>query len=256
MYLYKISVHASNRSGADSDLVSKILHNWRTHYRHNVKYTATLANILLFCLPGTYMKATVTELTKMLQHFEPASKCPPNFATIISKNGYTSLAEVEKLSKTLKLKNSMPKNIVYDLRIHTTGDYWLSTEYATYTIGSRTLEEHVVAINASAHLAKLDSAVFKAVLSQTRDNELTRDSASYASRNSRGTVVVHRPVTAETCMIMGYSFYADKSATWAVYYERFDGRFRILKVEDGQLSDSHLDELKAVVLVKPEIILS
>lgn len=255
MYLYKISAHTSNRSGANSDLISKLLHNWRTHYRHNIKYTATLANILLLCLPGTYMKATVTELTKMLQHYKPAAKSPPNIATIISKNGYTSLAEVEKLSKLFKLENSTPKHIVYDLKIHQTGDYLLATEYATYIIGSRTLEEHAVAVNASALLAKLDSSVFKAVLSQTRDNELNRDSASYASRNSRGTVVVHRPVTAETCMTMGYNFYTDNHAVWAVYYERSDGKFKILQVEDGQLSDTHLEELKAVGLVKPEIIL-
>ncbi|KAJ2960845.1 hypothetical protein NQZ79_g3821 [Umbelopsis isabellina] len=256
MYLYKISVHASNRSGADSDLVSKLLHNWRTHYRHNIKYSATLANVLLFCLPGTYMKATVTELTKMLQHFEPASKCPPNIATIVSKNGYTSLTEVEKLFKLLKLKSSTPKNIIYDLKIHTTGDYLLATEYATFFIGSRTLEEHAVAVNASTRLAKLDQSVFKAVLSQTRDNELNRNSASYASRNSHGTVAVHRPVTAETCMTMGYNFYADKFALWAVYYERSDSRFKILKVEDGQLSDTHFEQLKAVVLVKPDMIIT
>jgi hypothetical protein len=99
MYLYKISVHTSSRSGAQADLISKILHNWRTHYKTNVMYTATLAKIILACLAGTYMKASVTELTKMLQYSEPPIRCPPNIVDIVTKNGYTSLAEVIKVAE-------------------------------------------------------------------------------------------------------------------------------------------------------------
>jgi hypothetical protein len=216
-------------------------------------YTATLAKIILACLAGTYMKASVTELTKMLQYSEPPIRCPPNIVDIVTKNGYTSLAEVEKLSKLLKGKTDKPNQVVYDLKIHTTGDYLLATKYTTFIIGSRNLEEHAVAINASPSLAKLDRNVLRAVLSQTRDNDLNSSSASYASRNSNGPVIVHRPVTAETCMTMGYNFYTDNFTTWAIHYERSDARFRILKLEDGQLSDTNLEQLQSVILTKPEI---
>ncbi|CAO3675703.1 unnamed protein product [Umbelopsis vinacea] len=260
MYLYKISVQTEDKSGAGADLISKLLHNWRTHHKNNMMYGATLSKIILLCLPGTYMLSTVTELTGMLKHCEHNLKCPPNIADIVTKTGYTSMAEIEKLSKVLKFNNKfnnkVSQNLLYDLTIDGDGEYILSSKYAAFIIGSRSLDEHVTAIKATARLAKLDRSVFNALLTQSRDNDLNGNGISYASRNSEGTISIHHPVSAETCMTMGYNFYTDKSAVWAVYYERADGRFRIVKVEDQHLSDTQCVQLQSVTLIKPAFKLS
>lgn len=260
MYLYKISVQTEDKSGAAADLISKLLHNWRTHHKNNMMYGATLSKIILLCLPGTYMLSTVTELTAMLKYCEHNLKCPPNIADIVTKTGYTSMAEIEKLSKVLKFNNKfnnkVSQNPLYDLTIDGNGEYILSSKYAAFIIGSRSLDEHVTAIKATARLAKLDRSLFNALLTQSRDNDLNSNGISYASRNSEGTVSIYHPVSAETCMTMGYNFYTDKSAVWAVYYERADGRFRIVKVEGQHLSDTHCVQLQSVTLIKPAFKLS
>jgi hypothetical protein len=252
MYLYKISVRTVNHSGAPADLIGKLLHNWRTHHKNNMAYRSTLARVILLCLPGTFMLSSVSELTEMLKHCQEGYKCPSNIADIVCKTGYTSLPEVDKLSKALKFSNNVSQQkVIYDLTIENDGDHFLFSKYGSYVIGSRTLDVHVTAITASARLAKLDRMVLQAILTQSRDNNLNCNGVSYASRNSKGTVIMQLPVTAETCMAMGYNFYTDNTAVWGVYYERSDARFRITKVEDGHLSDTYSDTLQNVTLTKP-----
>ncbi|GAB5593845.1 hypothetical protein Unana1_08745 [Umbelopsis nana] len=259
MYLYKISVQTEDRSGASADLISKLLHNWRTHNKNNLTYRATLAKVMLLCLPGTYMLSTISELNEMLKYCNGGLKRQRNIADIVTKTGYTSLAEIEKLCKLLKFSNSTgSQNVLYDLTIDDEGNYILSSKLASFIIGSRTSEVHQIAIKSSSTLAKLDRSVFLAILTQSRDNDLNSDGASYASRNSEGTISIHFPVTAETCMSMGYNFYADKQAviTWGVYYERADGRFRIVKVDGDHIIDTDCVKLQSVMLIKPAFKLS
>ncbi|KAI8575569.1 hypothetical protein K450DRAFT_261281 [Umbelopsis ramanniana AG] len=252
MYLYKISVQTSDHSGATADLIGKLLHNWRTHHKNNIAYRTTLARVILLCLPGTYMLSSVNELTEMLKYCKNGYRSSPNVSDIVHKIGYTSLPEVEKLSKALKLGNKTSQQTVYDLAIASDGNYVLTNEYASFVIGARTLDVHVTAINASNRLAKLDHRVLQAILTQSRDNNLNSNGVSYASRNSKGTLSIHLPVPAETCMDMGYDFYTDKSNVWAVYYERSDSRFRITKVEQNRLIDTTCVNLQKVTLIKPE----
>ncbi|KAI9285201.1 hypothetical protein BC943DRAFT_323792 [Umbelopsis sp. AD052] len=257
MYLYQISVQTSDHSGATADLIGKLLHNWRTHHKNNIAYRTTLARVILLCLTGTYMLSSVTELVEMLKYCQYGYKAPPNVSDIVHKIGYTSLPEVEKLSKILKLSNkSVQKNVVYGLSIESAGNYILTNEYASFVIAARTLPVHVTAVNASSRLAKLDHMVLQAILTQSRDNNLNSNGVSYASRNSKGTLSIHLPVSAETCMDMGYDFYTDKSTIWAVYYERSDSRFRITKVEHNRLIDTTLVNLQKVTLIKPAFKLS
>lgn len=257
MYLYKISTHASDHSGATADLIAKLLHNWRTHHKNDNAYKSTLARVILLCLPEAYMLSSVTELTEMLKDCQYGYKSPPNVTDIVHKNGYTSLSEVEKLSKALKLsKRTSKRKVIYDLAIESAGTYVLTNEHESYVISSRTLDVHVTAITASSKLAKLDRAVLQAISTQSRDNNLNSNGVSYASRNTKGTLSIHLPVPAEVCMDMGYDFYTDGSTVWAVYYERSDSRFRITKVEDGHLIDTTDVNLPKVTLIKPVFKLS
>jgi hypothetical protein len=257
MYLYKISVAISDHSGATADLIGKLLHNWRTHHRNNIAYRTTLARVIILCLPGTYMLSSVIELTEMLKHCQNGYKPPPNMPDIVHKIGFTSLTEVEKLSKALKLSNrNAQQNVIYDLAITSAGSYVLTNEYASFVISSRTLDVHVTAVKASSKLAKLDPMVLQAILTQSRDNSLNSNGVSYASRNSKGTLSIQIPVPAETCMDMGYDFYTDKSIVWAVYYERSDDRFRITKVEHDCLIDTTQVNLQKVTPIIPVFKLS
>lgn len=252
MYLYKISTINTYKTDCTSNLISKILHNWRTHHKSNILYRTTLSKIILLCLSGTstYMLSSVTELNEMLKDCgNNLSKPQKNIAYIINKIGYTSLEEVTKLSNLFNIK-IFQVDVSYDLTINNNGDCILNNKYI---IGSRTLEVHNIAIKYSSKLAKLDKFVFQALLTQSRDNDLNSHGVSYASRNKEGTIYVHFPVTADMCMSMGYNFYTDNSTIWAVYYERGDMRFNIVKVNDNYLSDECCVNLKNVKLIKPTI---
>lgn len=257
MYLYKISTQTSHHSGETADLIAKLLHNWRTHNKNDNAYKSTLARVILLCLPEAYMLSSVAELTEMLKDCQYGDKSQPNLTNIVNKIGYTSLSEVEKLSKALKLsKGTSKRKVVYDLSIGNAGTYVLINEHSSYIISSRTLDVHVIAIKASSKLAKLDRAVLQAISTQSRDNVLNSNGVSYASRNTKGTLSRHLPVPAEVCMDMGYDFYTDGSTIWAVYYERSDARFRITQVEHDHLIDTNNINLAKVTHIKPLIKLS
>lgn len=268
MYLYKISILKQDKLNNDNnmnDLIGKMLHNWRTHYKNETMYKATLSKLILLCLleSDTYILCTITELNEMLKYYTRNLKFSQKLPEIIRKIGYTSLFEVSKLCKLLKFNNSYIINVSYNLTINNEDNYILSflrdqKEELSFLIKARTLNEHMIAIKASTLLSKLNKLIFNVLLTQTRDNDINNDGACYASRNKNGTILMHNPITAEMCMAMGYNFYIDKSINyiWAVNYERSDGKFNIIKVEGDNanikhLSDKSFEKLKNVILIKP-----
>lgn len=115
MYLYKISILKQSRLGNGNikDLISKMLHNWRTHYKNNIEYKATLSKLIIICLyvNGTYMLSSVSELNEMLKYYTHSLTFSETIPELITKTGYTSLSEITKLSKLLKIT----KEIVFYL---------------------------------------------------------------------------------------------------------------------------------------------